>query len=480
MENKSTLLIRAVLLFSLFMPAVNASVNVRSTVITSNDGLGNSVVRQIFQDSQGFMWMGTVNGLTRYDGHSFVTFRAGAGDGISLAGNHITRLTEDENQMLWVKVSPDYFSCYDLKNGCFVDFTGCGEYNEKYFNRLEASDGGCWLWHHQNGARKIFFENGVFSSAVFKKKNGKLPSESVKKVIEGTGGVVWICTNDGLARVVGKESRIVKTGLNILDAALHKDTLYFVTSGAEIYKTAPDGGEIAFVGMIDEEKTALNVTSSFYLHDGWVILTSDKGYVFRFDEQQVVPDPTMDVPNGQFIKDNRDNLWIYDDKGLIRNVNTTTGAVKDIHAAADNKITELWCSIIQDSRGLFWISTYGDGLFVYNPKTDETTHFTYQIDGVNHICSNTLTSVTEDRSGGIWVTSEPSGVSHIEVINDGASYIFPEDKSQVGIINTVRSISRMSNGEVWLSNRNREVYVYDRKLRRKLRTMQFHSSVMSI
>lgn len=466
-------------LFNLYISAIDASVNVRSTIFMSNDGLGNSVVRHIFQDSRGFLWMSTLNGLTRYDGHSFVTFRPGMGDEISLPGHHITRVAEDANQLLWINVSSEYFSCYDLKKGSFVDFTGCGEYKEKYMHRLEASNGDNWLWHHQNGVRKVSFNNGVFSSVAFKKDNGKLPSGAVKRVVEGVNGVVWICTGDGLVSISGDKSRIITTGVNILDAVMYKDALYYVTSGREIYKAMPENEEVERVCVMDERDFPFDITSGFLLQDDWIILSSEKGYVFSFSEEMIVPDRIMDVPNGRHIKD-EDNLWIYNDKGLIRHVDVATRRVKDIQVAADNKIVEQWCRIIQDSRGLFWISTFGDGLYIYDPATEEMTHFTYRTEEVSHVCSNTLTSVMEDRSGGIWVTSEPSGISRIQVLNDGATYIYPEEKSQVGRMNTVRSIIRRSNGEIWLSNRNREVYVYDGKLKNKLRTMHFPSRIYKI
>ncbi|MDR0575883.1 MAG: response regulator [Tannerella sp.] len=459
---------------------IGASVNVQSTIMTSNDGLGNNVVRHIFQDSRGFLWMSTLNGLTRYDGHSFVTFRPGTGDEISLLRHHITRVTEDSNNFLWINVSPDYFSCYDLKKGCFVDFTGCGEYNEKYLHRLEVSDGDSWLWHRQNGARRVSYKNGQLSSTVFKKENGKLPSNFVKQIIEGANGSAWICTDSGLVKIEGEESRIIATGINISDAIMYMDTLYFVTSEAEIYKADPHGAKVEYVQAIDKKNNYFDIISGFQLQEDWIILTSEKGYVFRLSEQKMVSDPTMDVPNGRHIKDDHNNLWIYDDKGLIRHININTRAVKDIHVKADNKIAELWCKIIQDSRGLFWISTFGDGLYIYNPVTEEMTHFTYETGGVNHICSNTLTSVMEDRSGGIWITSEPSGVSRVQVLNDGASYIYPEKKSRIDQMNTVRAIARMRNGEIWLSNRNNEAYIYDENMENKLRTLHFPSRIYKI
>ena len=70
---------------------MHASVDVHPTFITTSDGLANNSVRYLFQDSKGFIWMGTLDGLSRYDGHSFVTFRPESGDKISLANHHVKK-----------------------------------------------------------------------------------------------------------------------------------------------------------------------------------------------------------------------------------------------------------------------------------------------------------------------------------------------------------------------------------------------------
>lgn len=105
---------------------MHASVDVHPTFITTSDGLANNSVRYLFQDSKGFIWMGTLDGLSRYDGHSFVTFRPESGDKISLANHHVKKIQEDRNGFLWFITAPELMSCYDLKHDCFVDLRGVG------------------------------------------------------------------------------------------------------------------------------------------------------------------------------------------------------------------------------------------------------------------------------------------------------------------------------------------------------------------
>lgn len=78
------------------------------------------------------MWLATLNGLSRYDGNSFLTFRPEIGDEVSLADNRIYDLTEDKDGFLWISTTPELYSCYDLQRARFVDYTGCGELRQNY------------------------------------------------------------------------------------------------------------------------------------------------------------------------------------------------------------------------------------------------------------------------------------------------------------------------------------------------------------
>lgn len=82
--------------------------------------------------------------------------------------------------------------------------------------------------------------------------------------------------------------------------------------------------------------------------------------------------------------------------------------------------------IVHDSRGIIWISTYGNGLFAYNTITEELQHFDFQIDGFSHISSNYLQYIMEDSSGAIWVSSEYAGIARLTILNEGIKRIYPE------------------------------------------------------
>ena len=126
--KKNTLLIFSLLLFYLY-PAF-ASVEVRSNKLTTGDGLANNSIRYMSQDSKGFIWQGTLNGLSYYDGNSFVNIYPDIHNPLSLADSRIRSIEEDPNGFLWISTISSFISCYDLRHGRFVDFTGCNEYKE--------------------------------------------------------------------------------------------------------------------------------------------------------------------------------------------------------------------------------------------------------------------------------------------------------------------------------------------------------------
>lgn len=105
---KNALLIFAFLSF--YLSSVHASVEIRSNKLTTGDGLANNSIRYMFQDSKGFMWMGTVNGLSYYDGNSFVSIYPDPNLPISLADPRIRNMEEDSNGFLWIAPSLLYIA----------------------------------------------------------------------------------------------------------------------------------------------------------------------------------------------------------------------------------------------------------------------------------------------------------------------------------------------------------------------------------
>ena len=465
--------------FILLSQSVVASVEVRSTHMTTGDGIANNSIRYIYQDSKGFIWMGTLNGLSRYDGNSFVTFRPEGGDKISLIDHRIRDLEEDKNGFLWIATSAELFSCYDLKKDCFVDFTGCGEYKQFYGYKMTDHEGNIWLWQDGNGCRKVTYADGEFTSVVFKKEKKNLPSDKVAYVSEDEQGRIWIGTHEGVAQVVGDKAVLVDSNHDAFRTISFGKEVFFLSERGLI-SMKKEGKDSRTIARLDGDKSETKVYGTMRLQSDWIIFTENGSYVFNLKKHQVRRDAELDIERGQVQTDNRGNFWICNHTGKVWYVNAKTQAVKTfqlIPADKVNYIDEERYHIVHDSRDIVWISTYGNGLFAYDLTTDELQHFPSNINGFSHITSNFLQYIMEDRAGGIWVSSEYTGISHLSVLNEGAERLFPEDEKLSDRSNTIRMISRMPNDKILLGTRRGGLYTYDSHLKTIESSRYFDSNI---
>lgn len=452
--------------FLLFSLHAFAAVEVQATHMTTDDGIANNSIRYVFQDSKGFIWMGTMSGLSRYDGNTFVTFRPEGGDKISLSDHRIWGLEEDQNGFLWIFTSADLVSCYDLKRECFVDFTGCGEHKQHYSHRITDHAGNMWLYNKGNGCRKVTYKEGKFSSVIYKKRLGKLPSDRVAYVFEDKQHRIWIGTDQGVVCVEGDKSETVIDNHNAARILAHGDELYFLSWDGKI-ALKRDGEAAHTICSLEDGRTSVNLYGAMYLKNTWVIFTGTGSYQFNLDTHQLSRYNDLPIAQGQVQTDNRGNYWVHNRTGVVWYINAETGRVKSFRlmpAEKVNYIDEERYHIVHDSRDIIWITTYGNGLFAYDLKSDELQHFTSDIDRFHLIADNFLQFVMEDSAGGIWVSSEYTGISRLTVLNEGAERIFPEDQTLTDRSNTVRMIKRMSDGTIWLGTRRGGLYTYDAQL----------------
>lgn len=441
-----------------------AFVEVHSKHLNALDGLANNTVRMIFQDSKGFVWLGTLNGLSRYDGNTFVNFQEGDATVPALSGHRIRNLWEDSNGLLWIDETSERYSCYDLKRGVFVDFTGCGEYWENYKGAMQASNGDVWLHHDVNGGRRVSYKDGKFSSLAFKTSKGNISFDDVENIVEDAKGRIWIIGNSKVALVKGDKAEDVIEMVSpyVFSSVTHT---FFVSRNGEIFLA--EGEEVRKVASVAENHR-VTVNSGLLLKDKFYVFTSEGGFYYDIADGVLLRSELLNITNAKVEKDNKGNHWIYNHTGWLWYVNAENGNVKSLQLQPQESMPYLdgeRYSFVHDSRDILWISTYGNGLFAYNLRTDELQHFKANLNGVGHISSDYLLCVMEDNAGGIWVSSEFTGVSRLSVVNQGATYVYPEritgkdDRS-----NSIRLLKTVGEN-IWIGTRRGSLYIYDKNFK---------------
>jgi signal transduction histidine kinase/ligand-binding sensor domain-containing protein/DNA-binding response OmpR family regulator len=479
---------RRILLFTLFMTLVfNAAyggIELRSKQMRTSDGLPNNSVRYLYQDSKGFLWLATLNGLSRYDGNSFLTFRPEIGDKVSLADNRIYDLTEDKNGFLWISTTPELFSCYDLQRACFVDYTGTGALEKNYSSIFVAANGDVWLRHSGNGClRMVHQKDRQMVSTEFKTERGNLPDNRVQFVNEDAGGRIWIGTQRGLVSVSDGQYKVEDRLLHFTSSLAFKNDMYFLTVDGDIYCYQTTKQKLTKVGSLSAVAGKTSPTGNFLLNDKWVILTNTGVFNYDFNTRKISVDSGLNIRNGEVICDNHGDFWIYNHTGCVTYILAKNGARKEFQLIPEDKLGYIDYEryhIVHDSRGIIWISTYGNGLFAYDTTEDKLEHFLANINDQSHISSDFLLYVMEDRAGGIWVSSEYSGLSRISVLNEGTSRIYPESRELFDRSNTIRMLTKMPDGDIWVGTRKGGLYTFDSNLHSKMSNQYFHSNIYAI
>ena len=123
-------------------------------------------------------------------------------------------------------------------------------------------------------------------------------------------------------------------------------------------------------------------------------------------------DPKLNIKEGIVLNDNRGNYWVFNHTGKIYYILSETGETKELQLIPKDKLNYIdneRYHIVHDSRGIIWISTYGNGLFAYKPSEDKLEHFVSNTKD-SPIGSDFLLAIMEDKAGAIWVSSEHSGL----------------------------------------------------------------------
>lgn len=437
---------------------VLANVEIHSTQLTTVNGLSDNTVRHIYQDSKGFLWIATLNGLNRYDGNSFIKYYP-EDTSISLSNHRIKKVIEDPNGFLWINTFSETFSCYSLKEDRFIDCIGTGDHHLLY-KEILLQDDAVWLWGNSDGFARIVYEEGKFTPFFWGTRKGTLNTDHILSIEEGRENDIYVRTDKGLY-YWKNDSLKQLSNLTFIKSLFYKQSAVFITSDGEIWTHTNHSFEK--IGEIPLRHQMI-ITDALNIQEQCIIFTSSESFLFNMRTGQTSKAPShYHVPNGIVTKDNHHNYWVQNGSGNLQYIHAESGETKIFTLIPQEKhslLSREQYHVLHDSRNLIWITTYGNGVFVYNPITQELRQFTANGNRFSCLASNFLLNIMEDRSGNIWIGTEHCGISHVRIMNEGSKRIYPTDLEN----NWVRMISQMDSGDICVGIRNGGSFVYNSNL----------------
>lgn len=433
--------------------------------LSVNDGMACNTVNDIQQDKDGYIWFATTNGLSRFDGYSFVNLtRLGIGEKVESAANISLLVNDKHNGLIWGYTPQQAIYCYALNKGKFVDYTGIGDFNRPFRFRCLSHDG-MWLYDENFGVRHIIYKKGQFSIQDYTEKNGLLASQKDLAVNEDPKQNIWISSQKGLLRITpdGKR-RILLKGKHILARTLNEHYYAALTDQGEAYLYNLDGKLLlrsqlpSMMGIVGTSR------SSMFWNGSWYIFSDGDTFAMNLHTGKFFR-PQIQIPNAidkntltsyYCFYDKKGNLYLFSKKSKWMKKLSLMDNMMEILARDKN------FSVAEDASGRLFIASYGNGLYVYSPKEDKLQHFSTK-DKDPILDTDFLFSIFIDRSNCIWISSG-YGVFWLKEIQDiNAKYIQLMPQAENELNNQVRHVSYIGNNQVVASNRNHQCFIYDIK-----------------
>jgi signal transduction histidine kinase/ligand-binding sensor domain-containing protein/CheY-like chemotaxis protein len=431
--------------------------------ISDRDGLSQNTVRCIMQDSTGFIWLGTINGLNRYNGKEFIVMLPQTGNFASISDNRIRSLQEDRHGYIWVRTTANIFCCYDTRLERFVDYNPDDKQKNFSYARIFSTDD-VWLWGAGGGCCRIRHISGGLQSKSF--GASELGSSTVYFVYEDSQHHIWIGSASGLFRL--EEDRPVQISPESFSYVHEFNNYLYFINDRRIVSCSVEHPEVEVITGFPNGNVPLNTTT---LLDNGTILIATKADIIAFDcrKNKLVSAEAFfnrqNIRNASFYTDNKGNKWIYNVSGNIwrQTGETQFEKIELIPQQILSTIDAERYEIYHDSRNIVWITTYGNGLFALDLNNEQMHHYTADN---SDLPTDHLLCVMEDKSGEIWVGTEFAGISKISLSNYPVQILYPAPGDSHNRSNAVRLIYEDSQGRFWVGTRSSFLHLYNRSLQK--------------
>jgi signal transduction histidine kinase/ligand-binding sensor domain-containing protein/DNA-binding response OmpR family regulator len=375
--------------------------------LTTENGLSQSDVNTIFQDKDGFMWLGTHDGLNRYDGYNFKVFKPNSKNKESISSNLIWKIIDDKNGDLWIGTTGGGLSYFNRETETFINF----KHDSKNDNSIKSNyitllfrDSSNRLWVGTSEGLDVIDLNKPIDSISVQHfniyQNNIEPASNrnnVNSIFEDSMQQIWIGKENGLSK-------------------LSRDK----------------NGEPYFQPMNNHiNLPSCNVKTITEDSYGNLILGTSKG-MFRFCPNDKSSEKIQLIHQGLFtiIASNKDQIWAGTNNGLFefsnklgennipKLVNTYKYDPKNpTYSLSKNTIK----SIYIDNSNIIWVGTNGGGINKFDTQRKQFSHLKKNLE-LGSISNDKIRSIFEDSNQNLWIGTEGGGLNLLSKENIDKNY----------------------------------------------------------
>ena len=450
------------------------------------DGVSQSEILNIHQDAEGYIWIGTQNGLNRFDGYTFEKYFYEPADNRSISNNWIFDIAEDPDGDIWLgtKVGLNKF---DKKTGWFSVVNHRDPNSvipDNFVYGIVADSSSVYIntppvltiLNRKTGSLETFKNDFDYDGALY---------DVGSPIIRDSEGLIWLGSHYGLACFDMRTKQFTNFLPDDHVTALYEDNqgniLIGKGNGLNIYKKGPGQVTQYFSGNDDPlslGRTFIHSICQDYTGAIWfgtesaglikMIIKKDGSFGF---EQFRGSAGIRNVLSHDIVyalhEDNSYNLWI----GTIAGVDKTDLKKKNFSIykrsgdpGSIDLLDNLIASVYEDRSGNLWIGNWGKGLNILDRTTGEVIHYSSDLQGKMHIPENHVHVIFEDNESLIWIGTR-DGVC---IYNENTGRFIPVqdyfNTSEFNLFDNIRVYCMIedSDGKIWIGTGN-GIQILDKK-----------------
>ncbi len=437
----------------------------------------DGVVTALAQDASGFIWIGTPNGLIRFDGYQFRRYAFDPSDPHSIGGNFIRVLLLASDGRLWIGTDADGVSVFDPATGHFSRFLNDPNQPDSLQpgsirSLAEGADREIWIGSTGGGLSRYQKNTGKFQR--FDKQEGETNAPGDDRIASlhiDAQGNLWIGTWNGLSRLKRGSSTfeaIYSDALNpgslagktIRTVFTAKDgRLWIGTNDGEVIVMNPVdgmnsshvesrhviGGTILAMSQPEADRIWVGHTSGIDVYD-----LAGRKLVRSFRNDPTNPDSLTASEIRALLMDRAGNLWVGSFGGGIQRVNMADDSFRVIRQerGASNSVNVLSVtSVLELANGQLWLGTASNGVSVLDTSLKSIATLHQRVDGLR-ASDDMVTGLAQTIAGTVWVGTERNLFRYKDpktgLVRDAAS-----DGLQGA---SVRRMLAGKKGELWIGS----------------------------
>jgi signal transduction histidine kinase/ligand-binding sensor domain-containing protein/AraC-like DNA-binding protein len=447
----------------------------------SEDGLSQNTAFSILFDSKGFMWIGTMNGLNRYDGYEFKIFRSNPENADSFTNNRVVRLWEDSKGFIWLETYDGYYHFFNPETEIFTSlpsYEGNEVKNITMHSFLQYSDDIILLGSSVSG---LFFLNYDPEKNTYNIKHytagttNSISDDRVRFIWSDHNKNIWIGTYAGLNLIPEEEALKENPGISsqlmntsFTSVCETNEDILFGTEDKGILLYNQRSGSYGELNSLKSDRIAhLYHTNTGYIvvdFEGEGVMISDSTGSYWYQ----IPFHGKNID--RIYEDRYDQLWLTAvEFGVTRiDLNRMMSRYYIMTPEEIKPLTDLERpQFYEDSQNNLWIGLHGSGLALYDRENDSFEFFRNDPGNPNTISSNFVHCIVEDNNGQLWLGTGQilGGIEKIILKNSAFEHYLP-GKERIDILdNVARAVLEDRNRFLWVATKAGRLHLFDSTLK---------------